>query len=167
MSTVISSSNSSALSLEANVGIEFEQVPANITNGSKVDFVKAVGGFRTYKFDVKLGRQAVSSNIIKFTPGQIPEEFKIGDHVCSQYECIIPQIPADLHTLLAERTVARVLEALGDQQGLQNVSGKIAEYEKNQGTLIDNRVEGSPRKVLNRNTFLRYNKSSGLNKNNI
>lgn len=160
LDTTISTSNSSAFSIEALQGIVFDQVPTHITNSAVVDFLKRKGGHRTYSIDVKLGKNVVSSNTIKFPIADIPEDFEIEDYICSQFECIIPQIPSDLHVLLAERTVARILQAQGDQAGLQTSKMQIREYEAGQATIVDNRVEGSPRKVLNRNSFLRIGKGS-------
>lgn len=158
LATTFTTTNIPAFAIEVLQGIEFDAVPANITNTSLVDFIKKKGGHRTYKFDVKLGKNVVSATIVKFKVKDIPEEFEVEDYICSQFECIIPQIPSDLHSLLAERTVARILEALGDQMGLQAANEKIGRMEAGQASMVDNRVEGSPRKVLNRNSFLRLNK---------
>lgn len=167
LDTTVSSSNSAALSIDTKQGIQFDQVPTNITNGSLIDFLKKKGGHRTYTFDVKLGRNVVSSNIIKFDVGQIPEDFEAEDYICSQFECIIPQIPSDLHSLLAERTVARILEAQGDMQGLQMANAKIDDMESRQATMMQNRAEGSPRKVFNRNSLLRYGKGVNGNRTKV
>lgn len=167
LSTSITSNNSVAISIESQIGIEFDQVPAHILNGSKIDFLKRKGGHRTYSFDIKLGKNAISGKVIKFPVSDVPTDFEPEDYICSQYECIIPQIPSDLHSLLAERTVARILASLGDQAGLQNSKQSISEMESRQGSLIDNRVEGSPRKVLNRNSLLRYGKGIGFGRTKI
>lgn len=161
LSTEISTNNAVALNIEAAQGIEFDQVPANITNSSLIDFLKVKGGHRTYKIDVKLGKNVVSQNIVKFNIADIPEDFEPGDYICSQFECIIPQIPSDLHNILAERTVARILESIGDTIGLQAANSKIGQLEARQNTLIDNRVDGSPRKVFNRTSLLRIGKGIG------
>jgi len=158
LETVLSSTNTAAISIDTMQGIQFDQVPANITNGSLIDFLKKKGGHRTYTFDIKLGKNVVSPTIIKFRPADIPEEFETDDYICSQFECIIPQIPSDLHSLLAERTVARILEAQGDLQGLQVANSKIGDMEARQATMMQNRVEGSPRKIVNRNSLLRHGK---------
>lgn len=158
LNTSIETNNVIALTIDTMQGIQFDQVPENITNGSLVDFLKKKGGHRTYCFDVKLGKNVVSQNIIKFKPSEIPEDFEAEDYICSQFECIIPQIPSDLHSLLAERTVARILEAQGDLAGLQTANMKIGDLENRQATMLQNRVEGSPRKVFNRNSLLRLGK---------
>ena len=163
----VTSTNSVDLAVENRQGIEFDQVPANITNSSLIDFLKVKGGHRSYKIDQKLGKNVVSETIIKFAMGDIPEEFEPGDYICSQFECIIPQIPSDLHNILAERTAARILEAIGDTVGLQAANAKIGQLEARQGTLIDSRVDGSPRKVFNRSSLLRYGKGFGYNRTKI
>lgn len=163
LDTKIISNNIVGITIDTAQGIEFDQVPANIMNNTLVDFLKKKGGHRTYTFDIRLGKNVVSSNIIKFKPIDIPADFEIEDYICSQFECIIPQIPSDLHSLLAERTVARVLEAQGDLAGLQTANAKIGDMEARQATMMSNRVEGSPRKIFNRNSLLRYGK--GINGN--
>lgn len=162
LDTSITTDNTSAFSIETLQGIEFDQVPENITNSSLIDFLKVKGGHRTYKIDVKLGKNVVSQTIVKFADGLIPEEFEPGDYICSQFECIIPQIPSDLHNILAERTVARILEALGDTVGLQAANAKVGQLEARQNTLIDNRVDGSPRKIVNRGSLLNRNKRRNI-----
>lgn len=162
LDTSITTDNTSAFSIETLQGIEFDQVPENITNSSLIDFLKVKGGHRTYKIDVKLGKNVVSQTIVKFAAGLIPEEFEPGDYICSQFECIIPQIPSDLHNILAERTVARILEALGDTVGLQAANAKVGQLEARQNTLIDNRVDGSPRKIVNRGSLLNRNKRRNI-----
>jgi len=75
---------------------------------------------------------------------------KAGDYLNLAEETIIPQVPPELHGLLAQRVVARCLEALGDAAGLQAANTKIAELEIKTGSLIDNRVENAPQKIRNR-----------------
>lgn len=167
LNTQLLTSNPIGFTFDTKQGIEFDAVPDNIKNNTYIDFLKKKGGHRTYKIDVRLGKQAVSSTIIKFNPSDIPEDFEIEDYICSQFECIIPQIPSDLHSLLAERTVARILEAQGDVAGLQVAQAKIGQLEGGQATLVQNRAEGSPRKVFNRNSLLRFGKGVNGNRTKV
>lgn len=155
---VISTSDDVSLNLQDNQGIEFEEVPDNITNGSVIDFLQTKPGHRTLNMDVTIGNNSVSGNTISFNISDVPEDIVIGDYICLANECIIPQIPSDLHHVLTERTSARILSALGDLQGLQTVNQKIAEMEVRQGTLIDSRVDGSCAKVTNRKSLLHFGK---------
>jgi hypothetical protein len=161
LQTTITSNNTLAFSIETLQAIKFDQVPLNITNGSLIDFIKKKGAHRTYKFDQKLSKTAISGTVVRFKFTDLPEDFEIEDYIASQFECIIPQIPSDLHSLLAERTCARILESLGDQAGLAMANDKISKMEAGQASMVDNRVEGSPRKVFNRNNLLRCAKGIG------
>lgn len=157
-STTIVSSTLDAV-VQSTITINSDSVPENILNNSLVDFLQTDGGHSILKFDVLLGSSAVSGNTITVNESDLPSDFIVGDYICNQYECIIPQVPSDLHNLLAERTCARVLESLGDQDGLKIANLKIQEQEQRQATLIDNRVDGSPEKITNRFSLLRSGKS--------
>jgi len=129
-----------------------------IDDGSLVDILQADGGHTTYAIDVKLASGAVSSTSITLNESNLSDNFVLGDYICLQYQCIIPQIPTDLHILLAERTAARLLQSIGDREGLKEVKEKLGDYEARQATLIDSRVEGAPQKIFNRHSLLRIGK---------
>jgi len=149
-------------------------------NGTLIDLLQTNPGHKTYTYDVKIPTNGISGNSIIFLRDQLVvptysnlsstntgssssiayelPSMVIGDYICLANEAIIPQIPPDLHNGLAERTAARILAAIGDQAGLQASMTKIAEIDQKQGNLLDNRVESSPIKILNRYSNLRMGK---------
>lgn len=152
-------------------------------NGALIDLLQTLPGHRTYVYDVKIPNNGISGTTVTFPVSSllVPTEtvnngagppgtpisstvqlvianIQVGDYMCVANEAIIPQIPPDLHNGLAERTAARILAALGDQQGLQASMTKIQEIETRQGNILDNRSEGTPIKVVNRHSQLRYGK---------
>lgn len=156
-STTITTNNSSGFSFPSTQCVVFSSIPSGVfSSGSKIDFLKTGGGHRTYAIDVEI--QSVSTETMEFLTTDIPDDLKVGDYVCLAHECIIPQIPSELHPGLAERTCARILSALGDSEGLNQVNSKIQEIQVREGNLIDNRVEGAPQKITARNSMLRYGK---------
>lgn len=168
---------------EDNTYINFDQLPASYTDPetditsplyvggtSYVDFLQTNPGHRTYTYDVKL--VSVNGTVGAFATEDLKTyqnnssggeltfyNIKIGDYICLQNECIIPQIPPELHNALAERAASRVLMAIGDVQGYQISQAKIAEMNKMQETLIGSRIESSVPKVFNRYSLLRLGKS--------
>lgn len=88
-------------------------------------------------------------------PSDIPQYLAVGDHVALAEQCCIPQIPSDLHVYLAQKTAERILESQGDIAGLQAAQAKSKEMEFRAGTIIDNRVDESPPKLVNRHGILR------------
>jgi hypothetical protein len=151
-------SSSAGMVVSSQTGCVCDQVPTTFTNGSLVDFLQTKPGHVTRGMSITIPASGISGTTIKFTDSDVPTTMVVGDYICLENQCIIPQIPPDLHNGLAERTAARILAALGDQAGLQMSGAKISEIEKSQGMLLDNRTEGEPRKVLARHSLLRYGK---------
>lgn len=119
------------------------------------DFVQIKSPHRILSMDVTATAVNTTTNTITFDPDDLPSTLAVGDRICLAEETDVPQLPDDLHNILAERVAARCLEALGDAAGLQAANQKIAELEVKTGMVIDNRSEGEPVKVVNRHGPLR------------
>lgn len=154
------SSNSTGLTVSSLLGCVATTTTLSdvFTNGAFVDFLQTKPGHQTKGMSIEIPANGISGTTINFLDTDVPNNFVVGDYICLESQCIIPQIPPDLHNGLAERTASRILAALGDAAGLQASGAKIAEIEKSQGMLLDNRTEGEPRKVLARHSLLRYGK---------
>lgn len=121
-----------------------------------IDFLELAGGHKTKKIDVSI--VSISGDTFTVNYEDVPLDILVGDYICNQYECWIPQIPSDLHVTLVERTGERILAAIGDQEGAASIAAKIQKNEMNQGILIDNRVEGAAKKIAARHSILQYQK---------
>lgn len=136
----------------------------NADNTTKFDLIQTKGSHKTKKIDlvpVSLTSSSIefnNSDLLDYNLQNISSAGNaavVGDYIALAGECIIPQIPDELHAVLAQRVAARCMAALGDQAGVQAANEKLAEMEVKTGTLIDNRVEGSPQKVTNFGGLLR------------
>jgi len=155
--TTLISSNPAGMNVSNNIGLVISGgVPANITSGSLVDLMQTAAGHKIYAKDITLATNSVSTNSIMIHYHQVPITMVVGDYVASQYECIIPYLPTDLHNGLAERVCARILEAQGDQTGAQSVTAKLADIKRAEGILAANRVDGSSVKVNQRKSPLSW-----------
>ena len=88
--------------------------------------------------------------------------FNVGDFLLKQEETHLPQLPAELQPILAQRTAVKMLEALGDIEGMKMAQNELERMEYNAMTLIDNRVEGAPQKITNRHSILKSSLSNKL-----
>lgn len=141
-----------------------DQIPTGFNTSTMLDILQTNPGHKTYAFDqiplsvdtnskqITFNTSQVRTTVFPPNIGQVPV---VGDYFAFAGECIIPQAPSDLHDILSQRVVARCLQALGDQAGLQMAMQKLAEMEKWAGYLIDNRAEGSPNKANNLRGLLR------------
>jgi len=82
-------------------------------------------------------------------------DLAVGDWVSEYGYSAIPQIPLEAHAYLAQLTAAKLLEGLGDGQGMQAALGKAEQLKNSLLVMISNRVDGSPKKVMNPSAGLR------------
>ncbi len=138
-----------------NGDIQISSMPTKFNTSIKYDFYKVKSPHRILSIDLSAQTINPTTLVVNFNPEDIPADLEIGDHLAEAGESNIPQIPTDLHVVLAHRVACRILEAIGDTQGLQNANQKLVEMEMKTGSIIDNRVEDSPKKVVNRYSPLR------------
>lgn len=94
----------------------------------------------------------VISSIINYVP-LFP-----GDFVSSAQETNVVQIPTDMQPMLAQTIVCRLLEAMGDTQGLQNAQQKLQTMQGSMQSMLGNRILGAPKKINSRRTLIRYSR---------
>lgn len=153
----VASSDSAALTVQTTLGlVSTSTVPSNVTSGSYVDLLQTLPGHKILNYDILVPTGSASGNTISLSEDDVPTNIVVGDYVCSRNECIIPQIPPELQSNMVQRICSRILEAIGDKEGMAVSDQKVAKLDKTEATLIDDRVEGSPQKILARHSILRY-----------
>ena len=137
--------------------IDFNGFPTNFMVGSEVDFIKTKSPHRVITYD-KVITDAIGldeTGYIIVATSDIPPSLTIGDRVASAGETDLVNAPSDLHVMLAQMVAERVLEAIGDQAGVQAAGRKLAKMEENSALMLDNRSTGSPIKAKARNGTIR------------
>ncbi len=155
------------ISVDRNTGIiTVDAVPdkfleSNLDGSSRlIDFIKAKSPHKIMSYDVSVSAFDQNSTTITLDPADIPADLQMNDIIAMAGETCIPQIPSDLHVLLAHRVATRILESLGDTEGLQNANVKLKELESKSNILVTNRVDDAPKIINNKFSPLR----SGLNR---
>lgn len=130
--------------------ITLESFPNSFSNLPLMDFVSSQSPNRIEAYDVQPLSVNSTTKEVTFETSTIPEYLKVGDFLCKQQETPVPQIPVEMHTMLAQKAAIYCLEALNDSEGLANAQRKMERMEKDIDTIINNRVEGAPKKIVNR-----------------
>jgi hypothetical protein len=120
--------------------------------GAKIDVITAMSGSETILRDANILSVDLQNKTI--TLDQSCALVQVGDYVCFAGQSAVPQCPEEMHPLLAQRVICRVLEALNDQNGLAAASQKLQLMEQNILALIDNRIVGKPLKIVNNRGLL-------------
>jgi hypothetical protein len=130
-------------------------IPDDFDTNQNFDFYKVKSPHNILSIDLEASAVNSTLRTITFDPDELPDDLEVGDHVALASESSIPQIPSDLHVYLAQKVAERVLESQGDLEALNQARAKSKEMQDNAGALIDNRVEESPIKLVNRHGALR------------
>lgn len=125
-------------------------LPSTISTGVSVDTVKQRPGFECLSTEDTV---TVVGSVVTFTSA--PEDLAVGDWICLAEQSTIPQIPVELHPLLAQRTAIKLLESLGDAAGVQVAQAKLKEMEEGATHLLSPRSDSNPRKLINVYSTLR------------
>jgi len=78
------------------------------------------------------------------------EGIQVGDYVALDGFSPIPQLPVEAHKILAQATVVKVLEAMGDREGMAAASTRLMQNMTDLLTLITPRIDDSPKRIISR-----------------
>lgn len=130
--------------------ITLDKIRNTYTLDTTYDFVKANSPHGIIDIEITATNINQLTKVITVSPDKIPTSLQIGDYMPLAGETCIPNVPTELHVILAQRVALRVYEALNDSVGLSNAQKKLEEMESKLGVLMDDRVEGSVSKLNNR-----------------
>lgn len=144
----------------------YSKLPKTFSTNMLFDFVQSEAPNKILHWDIPANNIDFVSKTISFPKSLLPK-LKVGDFTSLAEQTIVPNIPVELHPLLAQRVAVACLESMGDEQGKTSAERKLKEMETSVMTLIDNRVEGANVKIKNRHGVLREaTRSVGRNKFN-
>lgn len=143
--------------IDTNTGvISVSNLPTTFSSLPQIDFVANKTPNKIISFDKAITAVSISTNpkTITLSPSLIPSDLAVGDWICKAEETPIPNIPTEWQPVLAQRAAVYLMESMGDTEGLNNAKAKLEKIERSVMELTDNRVEGAPQKILNRNGLL-------------
>lgn len=134
-----------------NNQIEVATIPTTFTTDTLVDFIKAKNGFDWLAIDQSI--VGVSGSTVTFS--SLPSDLVVGDFMCLAEESPVPQIPSDLHPLLAQMVAVKCLESMGDDK-VKVASQILEQMRTGLFKLISPRVDGEPRVLVSRTSLLSF-----------
>jgi len=129
--------------------------PSSFSTLSEMDFVSSKAPNKIHAFDKTPTASSSTTSSITFDIADLPSNLSIGDYLCKKQESPVLQLPPEFSAVVAQRVAVQALEALGDEQGKQSAERRLKQMEGSILQLIQDRVEGAPEKIGNRNGILR------------
>jgi hypothetical protein len=119
------------------------------------DLVQNISPNKITNYDLECNSVDFTLKQVSIPMSAFSEAPVVGQYLTVAEETVVPNIPTELHPILAQRVAVACLEAMGDEQNKQSAERKLAQMELNGMTLIDNRTEGSQQKIKNRHSSLK------------
>lgn len=131
-----------------NNQITVGSAPSTFGTNVLVDFIKGEPSFECVSIDAPI--TGVSGTTLTFA--SIPADLAVGDHVALAGESPIPQIPIELHPMLAQMVAVKCL--LAQKHSAKSEIEKLAEMKQSALLMLSPRVDGEPQKITNRSGLL-------------
>lgn len=133
--------------------LTLSQLPNSFLTNSLFDFIQNTSPNKILHYDVTRNSINQTSKQISFVSTAV-SDVVVGSYLNLAEESFVPNIPTELHPILAQRVAVSCLEAMGDEQNKQSAERKLANMERDAGTFLDNRVEGASQKIKSRHSPL-------------
>jgi hypothetical protein len=113
---------------------------------SAKDLVRATSPFETVRLDATV---AFSNATTATVSTSLAAQLQVGDYVCPPGASPFPQLPVELHPLLAQKVAMEQLKSVADLDVAGATAQALPERRKDATTTVKPRVEGEARKVRN------------------
>lgn len=133
----------------SNFPTGFSALPSN-----GCDFVKFRSPNCIIGWDKTVTSVSSSAKTITLPVASIPLDLIVGDYICLPQQTPIPNVPSEMHSVLAQLVAIAILEGLDDEQAKQSAERQLSKMEKSMSTIINDRVDGSNKKIVNRHSTL-------------
>jgi hypothetical protein len=144
-----------SLLVETGVIVTSAAFPSTFTSSTEFDLISKDTPCSILNFDITPVNFDSTSKTLTFNVLDIDINAQAGDHLFISGDSPVAQIPLELQALLTQSAAVYCLEAMGDQEGLNSAMRKQQILETNLRGILNNRAEGSPKKVMSRHSTLR------------
>ena len=130
----------------STTAIACSSVPTTFTSAALYDFVSATPNFVASALDVVA---SVSGTTLTVANALVPSTLAVGDYVCLAGQTPVPQIPFELHDLLAQVTAQEIAQSTGSSR-LDAITSKTNQLKSDMMMMLSPRTDGQARPVISR-----------------
>jgi hypothetical protein len=149
------------------VTLTLSSVGKNFTSSSKFDLVGHQSPNKIKAFDldaVSLTTGTTGNIVLNLSDiADTIDDLQVGDYVALAEETPVPNIPTEMHPLLAQAAAVQLLESMTDTEALKNAQARFEKMTAAIQELIDDRVDLAPKKIKPRHGTLSASIGTGRN----
>lgn len=137
-------------SISSNVSITCASLPTTIISGVDIDIVK-----HSQPWDTVQSLDSITVSTLTISDSDT-SNVSVNDYVCLRGESPYAQIPQDVVPLLVQSVAVRILEYMGDTQGLTNARETFEQMQSDNRNIISARADNQPKKIRSGNRITRF-----------
>lgn len=149
-SYLVAEDESAKITSVSGKAITVSTVPSGWSTSSTLDVINGKSPFNVRLIDQ--GVSDITSNVI--TMDNTPTGAAVGDYLALAENSPVANIPYEAHPMLIQSAILKILESLGDKNGLQLAASKYAQMQSNLMKLLSPRITGATKVVNNQDSFI-------------
>jgi len=157
-SKLVKLSDAARIASVAGDVVTVDAVPSTFASGVSCDFVQGISGNSNLTMDVAI--TAVAGTQVTFGAGVVPTDVVAGDYITLAGQTPVVQIPTEGVPYLTTKTCVRILNAIGDFEGMAKLEELASQQEKTLKIITEPRNTGENGKVNPRWGLLRQGRST-------
>ena len=126
--------------------ITLDRIPSTWTTSYVFDLIKGVPPFRSHGDDLVVTAIDSVAKTVTFS-ATLPTALAVNDWCCDAGSSPVAQVPFDIYDLLSQRVAVKILENIGDSEGLKNAADLYTDMKESAKFLLTPRSDGSPKKI--------------------
>jgi hypothetical protein len=138
--------------------VTVESVPSTFAAGVDVDFVQGISGNSNLGMDLAI--TSVAGTQVTFGTDVVPDDLVAGDYIALAGETPVVQIPTEGVPYLTTKTCVRILNAIGDFEGMAKLEEIASQQEKTLRIITEPRNTGEGVKIVPRFGLLRQGRTT-------
>lgn len=132
--------------------VTVDNVPSTWTSANIFDFTNGTPPFQTKGDDAAITAVDATNKILTFSAA-LPTDIAVGDWIALSGQSPIAQIPYDVHGLLAQRVVVKLMQGMKDTAGLQMAADVYKDMVDKFKLMVTPRADGSPKRLVRGNAL--------------
>lgn len=151
---LIQESDAAVVASVSGDDITVTSLPATITTSTDVDLISYRPGYCTYAMDLSI--TGISGSTISFAANTLANyTITPGDYVSVIETSPLLQLPKEVAPFVETMACRRILQAIGDFEGLSRLGEDESEELKQMRRILEPRIRGESTKIINRQGLLR------------
>lgn len=126
--------------------LTLDRIVSTWTTSKLFDLIKGTPSFISHDDDLVVTSIDSVNKQVTFSD-TLPTDLAVGDWCCEQGESPVAQIPYDLYDLLAQRVAVKILDNIGDSEGIRSAADLYSDMKESAKILLTPRSDGSVKKL--------------------